>query len=909
MGMFKAGRRICLIYYCPIVQIYKPVPLKNIDYHVDIRGPIALVRLTQVYMNTTSHPINVTYEFPRTEDSCFTRFEATFQDRTVLGQIKQKEQARAEFEAHKAIGSTVAYAEMKNNEEDIMKIELGNFPAAQSLTITFTYVEPLDLIASHFWKLVIPSTLTPRYMGSSTPSMIAPDHDSLNAGFAAKFGGAGIPSPLPPTSLMGKIGGRVSEYTLDTAYTWNITVDIYQQTGDATLFCATHKNEVSIEKVSLDANQHKTTVQLSPGAHYPKKDFEIMFTDNNFNKPLVEVMVKNDLPDQSLPKRCAMMHLVPKFADYAKFDAEGNLIPDEAEEISHYMDCVKAEFVFIIDRSGSMDGERISIAVNAVILALRSLPYDSYFNIVSFGSNFNFMFPTSVKADQTTISTAIAKVSSFRADMGGTEILAPMNALFYSPNIPRYQRSLILLTDGSVSNSEDVIKKTRENCVLNRFRVFTVGIGNGVSEQFIKGVAKAGNGTSDIIHNLNIIEDKIISLLKASYSPSLSNFRLEYDQNAIEAIAPFYNKDSHVLQDKPLQLYAFLRNHATGTTNIKLTYYDSVQKKDIIVDFAIDSNRLAGDQDYFHKLMVREMIRDSDYGLNKAVAPGQWQTNIAVSYQVLCEKTAFICVIKDARLEGGTFASANVIVPTIQTVDYRTCSILGSYNQVAGLMMQKLGGPPPPGCALPSFAVKKHQMVNQTPVPFSMNIPMAPPMMSMSAGPERSKRAASAKEKCLGDMKVQKKKKQDSSNQNLMKAGVFMASAECEEEQDDCFMDDEGATASSFNPSEAKIDAKPAGKPAVAPGPEPNSVIKLQQYTGEYSFNASLLANICKTYAVLGTQLKIEGGILMTLLVTAWLKKYHNSQKFLLIINKSIAFMKSKGLIYKDLETEVLSSI
>src|SRR3990167_8294437 len=665
----RPSRPICLVYYCPIVRVYKPVPLKNINYHVDIRGPIALVRLTQVYLNTTSSAINVTYEFPRTEESCFTRFEATFQDRTVLGQIKPKEQAKAEFEAHKAIGSTVAYAEMKNNEEDIMKIELGNFPANQSLTITFTYVEPLDLIASHFWKLVIPSTLTPRYNGSSTPAINAPVTGNLNGDFAAKFGGAMI-SPTPVSVIQpNPFGPTILEYILDTAYTWNVTVDVYQQTGDATLFCATHKNEVAITKAVLGANQHKTTVQFVPGSHYPNKDFEIMFTDHNFNQPLAEVMVKNDLTDASLPKRCAMMHLVPKFADYAKFDANGNLIPDEAEEISHYMDTVKAEYVFIIDRSGSMDGERINIAVKAVTLALRSLPYDSYFNIVSFGSNFTFMFPTSVKADQNTINTAITMISSFRADMGGTEILAPMNALFFAPSIPTYQRSLFLLTDGSVSNSEDVIKKTRERCILNQCRVFTVGIGNGVSEQFIKGVAKAGNGASDIIHNLNIIEDKMISLLKTSYSPSLSNFRLEYDQTAIEAIAPFYNKDSHVLQDKPLQLYAFVRNHVTGTTNIKMTYFDSVQKKDISVDFAIDTNRLAGDQDYFHKLMVRDMIRDADYGLNKAVPPGQWQTNIAVSYQVLCEKTAFICVIKDARVEGGTFASGQVIVPTIQTVD------------------------------------------------------------------------------------------------------------------------------------------------------------------------------------------------------------------------------------------------
>lgn len=85
---------ICLLYYDIVLQIYKPVPLKNITYDVEIRGPLALVKLTQHYVNTSNSTIDVTYEFPRTEDSCFTKFEAKFQDRLVVGQIKPKEQAR-----------------------------------------------------------------------------------------------------------------------------------------------------------------------------------------------------------------------------------------------------------------------------------------------------------------------------------------------------------------------------------------------------------------------------------------------------------------------------------------------------------------------------------------------------------------------------------------------------------------------------------------------------------------------------------------------------------------------------------------------------------------------------------------------------------------------------------------------
>jgi len=42
-----------------------------------------------------------------------------------------------------------------------------------------------------------------------------------------------------------------------------------------------------------------------------------------------------------------------------------------------------------------MDGKRISMAKQALILFLKSLPFDSYFNIYSFGDKFIKMFETS----------------------------------------------------------------------------------------------------------------------------------------------------------------------------------------------------------------------------------------------------------------------------------------------------------------------------------------------------------------------------------------------------------------------------------------------------------------------------------------------------------------------------------
>ena len=60
---------------------------------------------------------------------------------------------------------------------------------------------------------------------------------------------------------------------------------------------------------------------------------------------------------------------------------------------------VSGEYNFIIDRSGSMSGTYINTAKEALKLFIKSLPFNSKFNVISFGSRHEFLYKEAKAAE------------------------------------------------------------------------------------------------------------------------------------------------------------------------------------------------------------------------------------------------------------------------------------------------------------------------------------------------------------------------------------------------------------------------------------------------------------------------------------------------------------------------------
>eukprot|EP00092_Neocalanus_flemingeri_P024207 GFUD01026255.1.p1 GENE.GFUD01026255.1~~GFUD01026255.1.p1 ORF type:complete len:656 (+),score=188.33 GFUD01026255.1:171-1970(+) len=186
----------------------------------------------------------------------------------------------------------------------------------------------------------------------------------------------------------------------------------------------------------------------------------------------------------------------------------------------------QVEAVFLVDCSGSMSGQSMNLAKEALQVFLHSLPVNSFFNIIIFGSTFQSLFPQSRKYDDDSLKDAKDSSSGISANLGGTEIYQPLQHIFQKPLMAGLARQVFVLTDGQVSNSSACIELVRKNSSNNR--VFTLGIGSSADRHLVKGMARAGMGTAAFTTQGEAITAKVINQLKNALQPCISDVSVKW---------------------------------------------------------------------------------------------------------------------------------------------------------------------------------------------------------------------------------------------------------------------------------------------------------------------------------------------------------------------------------------------
>jgi len=372
---------------------------------------------------------------------------------------------------------------------DIFAVSVGNIPPGGEVLLKLTYVTELVLDGQAL-RFTLPTTVAPRYAPASDRRGIGrSDADALN----------------PPVRW-------TVPYGLD------FTVRIAMPGPITAIQAPSHPMAIEMHGAQATVRLAQTDVALD-------RDVVLLVEAGGVHTP--HVRVEKDEAGQLT----AALVVRPEFdAAYAP-----------------------SEVIFIVDRSGSMGGSSIAQVRNALQLCLRSLTPACRFNIIGFGSTCASLFDASQPYTEQTLAAASAHVQALEADLGGTEILGALKFAFLQPPIAGLPRQLVILTDGEVTNTDEVMAAIAAHAAETR--VFTFGIGRGASAYLVRGMARAGRGVAEFIHPGERVEARVLRQFGRLLSPALAEVSVTWGDLAA---TPALSSEPPVFSGERLVAYAFL---------------------------------------------------------------------------------------------------------------------------------------------------------------------------------------------------------------------------------------------------------------------------------------------------------------------------------------------------------------
>lgn len=499
----------------------QPVPLLGVALGGEVFGAHARIVLRQRYRNRESEPIEAVYTFPIPGDATLVGFAMECEGRRIEAEVKEREEA---FQAYDdAIAKGHGAALLEQERPNVFTANVGNLLPDEETVVEVTFLQKLTAEEGAL-RLMIPTLVAPKYMpgaaagdrtghGSASPTNVVPDADRI--------------SP--------KIG----------AVRYGISMDLVFDLGrDVTIESPSHAIEVR------DEGGMRRRVTFAQPSVLLDRDIVLVAE----GAPGVAAGIVCDRPAGE--EGTFALTLVPDLFE-AKRRAPGRAV------------------VFVVDVSGSMDGESIEQARQAMRLCLRHLGEGDLFDVVPFSTQFRHFSsqlgggrkPAElVRYTQATLQQADRFVDLLQAS-GGTEMLQPLEAAAQLLSGVQRDRVIVLLTDGQVGNESQIVEEISKKA--QGARLYTFGIGTNVSDWLLRELARRTKGAVELIHPGERIDEKVTAQFAKATAARVNDLRVKWVGVDAGEVAP---ADPPPLVDgEPWSVYGRYEAPGAGRVEIRGT--------------------------------------------------------------------------------------------------------------------------------------------------------------------------------------------------------------------------------------------------------------------------------------------------------------------------------------------------
>ncbi|HEY0726548.1 MAG TPA: VIT domain-containing protein [Pyrinomonadaceae bacterium] len=189
---------------------------------------------------------------------------------------------------------------------------------------------------------------------------------------------------------------------------------------------------------------------------------------------------------------------------------------------------MKREVTLVIDRSGSMNGNKIEQARAAALQVLEGLEDGEAFNIIDYSDTVSKFSAKPVIKSANTLLQARGYIQTIKA-VGGTNIHdALVEAMRQTPTANMLPIT-IFLTDGvptSGVTSETAIRKAVVAANVHKRRVFSFGVGYDLNAPLLTSIANATRATPTFVFPNENVETKVSQVFKRLSGPVLADPKL-----------------------------------------------------------------------------------------------------------------------------------------------------------------------------------------------------------------------------------------------------------------------------------------------------------------------------------------------------------------------------------------------
>jgi len=287
----------------------------------------------------------------------------------------------------------------------------------------------------------------------------------------------------------------------------------------------------------------------------------------------------------------------------------------------------------VVDCSGSMSGDSITQAREALNDILKQLRPVDYFNLIAFGSSHTILFARQVLANKENITKTRRFLRGLDANMGGTKIRSALEASIHlqGPAIPQ---DILLITDGEVWDNGAITGLAGRS----GHRIFTVGVGSAVSEDFVRQLAQKTGGACELVTPGEGMAEKIVRHFKRIYLPRADQVTIHWPLSAKRVIphdlGPIYDGDT-------LHAYAWFDERPTGSATLEMTLADgrTFSQSATMQDLASLPDQDHGLANTLARMAMQERLNSEDE-LTAAA--------LAVQYQLVSPYTNYLVVAENA---------------------------------------------------------------------------------------------------------------------------------------------------------------------------------------------------------------------------------------------------------------------